>query len=148
MLRWWLVERSARPDDPDFPSTRGGFMSADALQQLVSQHVATAGLKCPSLAGRSITPHTLRHTTAVTLLRRGVDLTVIALWLGDESTEATQIHLHADMELKERALGHAEPPGEAPARFRPPDTLRESRSPPRTTRVCTKFGAPCDPEAA
>ena len=120
-LEAWLVERGGGPDDPVFPSSRGGFLSADALQALVSRHAATASTKCSSLAGRSITPHTLRHAAAMDLLRRGVDLTVIALWLGHESVETTQIYLHADMRLKERALGHADPSGVAPPRYRPPD---------------------------
>jgi len=119
----WLAERGGGPDDPVFPSSRGGFLSADALQRLVARHAAAASATCSSLVGRSITPHTLRHTTAMTLLRRGVDQTVIALWLGHESTETTQIYLHADMGLKERALGYADPSGAAPARFRPKDRL-------------------------
>lgn len=122
-LESWLAERGGGPDDPIFPSSRGGFLSADALQQLVARHGVAASAKCPSLAGRSITPHTLRHTTAMALLRRGVDQTVIALWLGHESAETTQIYLHADMRLKERALGYADPSGAAPARFRPKDRL-------------------------
>lgn len=117
------AERSAAPDEPVFPSTRGGFLSADALQRLVLRHVAAAAATCSSLAGRSITPHTLRHTTAMDLLRRGVDLTVIALWLGHESIETTQIYLHADMQMKERALGHADISGVTPSRFRPSDAL-------------------------
>jgi integrase/recombinase XerD len=122
-LEAWLVERGGGPDDPVFPSSRGGCLSADALQALVSRHVATAATKCSSLVGRSITPHTLRHSAAMELLRRGVDLTVIALWLGHESIETTQIYLHADMRLKERALGHADPSGTTPPRFRPSDSL-------------------------
>jgi integrase/recombinase XerD len=122
-LESWLAERGGSPDDAVFPNSRGGFLSADALQRLVARHVAAAGAKCSSLAGRSITPHTLRHTTAMTLLRRGVDQTVIALWLGHESVETTQIYIHADMRLKERALAHADPSGAAPARFRPKDRL-------------------------
>jgi site-specific recombinase XerD len=70
-----------------------------------------------------VTPHTLRHAAAMALLHRGVDLSVIALWLGHESTETTQIYLHADMQLKERALAHATSSGLAPDRFRPPDPL-------------------------
>jgi integrase/recombinase XerD len=123
VIEVWLVERSGGPDDPVFPSTRGGFLSADALERLVVRYVAAAGATCPSLAGRTITPHTLRHTAAMDLLRRGVDLTVIALWLGHESVETTQIYLHADMQLKERALGYADPSGAKPARFRPSDSL-------------------------
>jgi site-specific recombinase XerD len=123
VLKTWLVEVGPKPDDPLFPSARGGFLSADALQGLVARHVAAASKTRSSLAGRAITPHTLRHTAAMDLLRRGVDLTVIALWLGHESIETTQIYLHADMQLKERALGHAGPSAAKPARFRPSDAL-------------------------
>ena len=122
-LESWLVERRGDPDDPVFPSSRSGFLSADALQKLVAKHVVAASATCSSLVGRSITPHTLRHTTAMTLLRGGVDQTMIALWLGHESVETTQIYLHADMRLKEQALRFADPSGAAPARFRPKDRL-------------------------
>jgi integrase len=123
VLKAWLSERGAGPDAPVFPSARGGFLRSDALQGLVSRHVQSASSKCSSLRVRTITPHTLRHSAAMALLQRGVDLTVIALWLGHESIETTQIYLHADMRLKERALGHADPSGAKPARFRPSDTL-------------------------
>jgi site-specific recombinase XerD len=119
----WLVEQGAAPDDPVFPTARGGPMSADALQRLVARHVIAASATCPSLASRTITPHTLRHTAEMDLLRRGVDLTVIARWLGHESIETTQVYLHADMTLKERALGHADPSGANPEPFRPTDSL-------------------------
>jgi site-specific recombinase XerD len=123
VLEAWLAEGAAEPATPVFPSARGGVMSADALQRLVTRHVAKASASCSSLAGRKITPHTLRHTAAMDLLRRGVDLTVIALWLGHESTETTQIYLHADMRMKERALGYADPSGAKPMRYRPSDSL-------------------------
>jgi len=123
VIESWLTEQGGGPDDPVFPSSRGGFLSADALQCLVARHAAAASATCSSLVGRSITPHTLRHATAMTLLRSGVDLTVIALWLGHESVETTQIYLHADMRLKEQALAHAELSGVAPARFQPKDDL-------------------------
>jgi len=110
-------------DAPVFPSSRGRFLSADALQALVARYAAAASVKCPALVGRSVTPHTLRHTTAMALLRRGVDQTVIALWLGHESIETTQLYLHADIQLKEKALGHSDPSGAQPARFRPSDPL-------------------------
>ena len=123
VLGAWLAERTASQDDPVFPNSRGGFLSADALQRLVARHVTAASATCSTLAGRSITPHTLRHTTAMTLLQRGVDQAVIALWLGHESADTTQIYLHADMRLKERALQYADSPGTVPARFRPNDSL-------------------------
>lgn len=122
-LEAWLLEAGGESGVPVFSSSRGGTLSADALQALVFRHVATASATCPSLLDRSITPHTLRHTAAMRLLQRGVDLTVIALWLGHESIGTTQIYLHADMRLKERALGHADSAGAEPVRFSPPDDL-------------------------
>ena len=123
VLKVWISERRGGPADPVFPSSRGGRLSADAFQRLVTRHVTTARKTCPSLRKKTVTPHTLRHAAAMALLRRGIDLTVIALWLGHESTETTEIYLHADMRLKERALAHANPSGIVPDRYRPPDRL-------------------------
>lgn len=123
VLKQWLSQQSGGPDDPLFPGSRGGPLSADAVQRLVSRHVKAARHTCPSLAVKRVTPHTLRHAAAMALLHRGVDLSVIALWLGHESTETTQRYLHADMQLKERALAHATSSGIVPERFRPPDPL-------------------------
>jgi len=121
-LKEWQSERRGAPQDPVFPSSRGARLSADALQRLVRRHAATARESCPSLTGKTVTPHTLRHSAAMDLLQRGVDLSVIALWLGHESIETTQIYLHADMQLKEQALAHATG-GRVPSRYRPPDPL-------------------------
>lgn len=123
VLQAWLSRQPGAPGDPVFPSARGGRLSADALQRLVTRHTATARQTCPSLHAKTVTPHTLRHAAAMALLQRGVDLTVIALWLGHESTVTTEIYLHADMRLKERALAHATPSGLVPGRYRPPDPL-------------------------
>jgi integrase/recombinase XerD len=123
VLKEWLSQQRGKPEDPVFPSSSGSRLSADAFQRLVSRHIATARRTCPSLVPKTITPHTLRHAAAMALLHRDVDLSVIALWLGHESTETTQIYLHADMQLKQRALAHATPSGLAPNRFRPPDPL-------------------------
>jgi len=122
-LKEWLSERGGRPQDPVFPSSRGTRLSADALQRLVARHAAAARKLCPSLTGKTVTPHTLRHSAAMDLLRRRVDLSVIALWLGHESTETTQIYLHADMRLKEQALAHATASGLVPDRYLPSDPL-------------------------
>jgi site-specific recombinase XerD len=89
----------------------------------VRKHVAAATARCPSLAEKKITPHTLRHATAMEMLRRGVDRSVIALWLGHESMETTQMYLHADMRLKEQALAHTTSSGLAPGRYKPDDAL-------------------------
>src|SRR5579864_8968475 len=123
VLKEWLSRQEGKPDDAVFPSSNGGRLSADALQRLVTKHVTTAHQTCPSLVTKTVTPHTLRHGAAMALLRRGVDLSVIALWLGHESTETTQIYLHADMQLKEKALAHAAASNAVPDRFHPPDSL-------------------------
>ena len=122
-LRDWLAERPIDPVTPVFPTATGNGMSSDALQRLVDRHIKTAGKVCPSLIRKRVTPHTLRHSTAMELLHRGVDITVIALWLGHESIETTQMYLHADMALKERALGRAEKSNGLPKRYRPTDRL-------------------------
>ena len=123
ILAVWLGERPIAPDTPVFPSSRGGALSHDALERLVAKHTASAHGRCPSLAPKHVTPHTLRHTAAMQLLQRGVDRSVIALWLGHESMETTQIYLHADLALKDKALARTSPSGLAPARYRPDDQL-------------------------
>lgn len=123
VLKGWMSQQSGGPGDPVFPSSRGGRLNADALQRLVSKHTVKARQACPSLVCKKVTPHTLRHAAAMALLQRGVDISVIALWLGHESMETTQIYLHADMQLKERALAHTTSSGLAPDRFRPADSL-------------------------
>jgi site-specific recombinase XerD len=123
VLKAWLLERGGKPTDPVFPSSRRGQLSADAFQRLVTRHVANASHTCPSLKRKTVTPHTLRHAAAMALLRHGIDLTVIALWLGHESTETTEVYLHADMQLKERALAHATTSGVVPNQYRAPDRL-------------------------
>jgi integrase/recombinase XerD len=122
-LRAWLAERGGTPDAPLFVTTRGGPMSHDALQQRLSLYNATAAPSCPSLASKNVTPHVLRHSAAMALLHAGVDITVIALWLGHESVTTTQIYLQADMALKQQALDRTTPPATAPGRYRPPDQL-------------------------
>lgn len=122
-LQYWFSEQNGTPASPVFPSSKGGPLSPDALQRLVSRHVKAASELCPTLARKHVTPHTLRHTAAMDLLRRGVDLSVIALWLGHESSETTQIYLHADMGIKEKALAHGTADGLVPGRYQPPDAL-------------------------
>lgn len=122
-LKAWLRERDGQDDDPVFPSIRGGPLSRDAVERLVTKHTATAAMNCPTLEGKKVTPHTLRHSAAMDLLQNGVDRSVIALWLGHESVETTQMYLHADMRLKEEALRHTTPTGGSPGRYRPSDDL-------------------------
>lgn len=126
VVRTWLTERAGAPGDPLFPTTSGTRMSADALTQRVTRHTTTAQTACPTLATKTITPHVLRHTAAMRLLHAGVDITVIALWLGQESVTTTQIYLNADLALKQQALDRTTPLGGSPGRYRPPDRLLTS----------------------
>ncbi len=123
VLRAWRHEHPGTPADPLFPTNRGTRMSSDALQQRLAHHAGTAAQTCPSLRGKTITPHVLRHTAAMRLLHAGVDITVIALWLGHESVATSQIYLQADLALKQRALDRTTPPTSSPGRYRPPDRL-------------------------
>ena len=123
MLDVWLRERKGCPDDPVFPNIRGGRLSRDAVERLIIKYTNRAAQTCPSLKRKNVSPHVLRHSTAMDLLQHGVDRSVIALWLGHESVETTQIYLHADMQLKEKALSRTEPLGTKLERYRPNDQL-------------------------
>jgi site-specific recombinase XerD len=122
-LSIWLAERGGADSDPIFCTRSGRPLSRDAVEHLVARHAATAARTTPTLASKHVSPHTLRHTAAMALLHAGVDLSVIALWLGHESTQSVQTYLHADMSLKERALARTKPDDNVPGRYRPPDNL-------------------------
>jgi len=119
----WLGECPSEPETPVFASSRGGPLSRDAVEHLVTRHVRTAGRRCPSLNRKTVTPHVLRHTAAMELLQHGIDRSVIALWLGHESVETTQMYLHADLRLKEEALSKVTPLKAKAGRYRPDDKL-------------------------
>jgi integrase/recombinase XerD len=123
VLRAWMRERNGQPSDVLFPNARGLPLSHDGLDYLLAKHVATALIACPSLGKKRVTPHVLRHSLAMTLLQHGVDRSVIALWLGHESTETTQVYFHANLELKEQALAKTQPFKGRPVRYRPDDKL-------------------------
>lgn len=123
VVRHWLSERGGQGPDPLFCTQRGGRLSRDAVEHLITKHVATAAEACPTLHTKNVTPHVLRHSAAMALLHAGVDLSVIALWLGHESTRTAQVYLHADMALKERALARTTPHDAPPGRYRAPDHL-------------------------
>jgi site-specific recombinase XerD len=123
VLRAWLAEQRGEPEQPLFPNRTGGRLSRDAVEKRLAQHVTTAAGDCPSLKSKNVTAHTLRHTAAMRLLHAGVDTSVIALWLGHEQADTTQIYLHADLELKEKALARTTPANTKPGRYKPPDQL-------------------------
>jgi len=123
VLAAWLREPPRGPDQPVFPNARGGPLSAHGVHYLLAKHVAVAADNCPSLKAKRVSPHVLRHTTAMDLLQEGVEQRVLALWLGHESIETTQIYLDADLELKQRILDRTRPPNAKPGRYRPDDKL-------------------------
>jgi integrase/recombinase XerD len=123
LLRAWLKETGAIASDFLFPSRRGTRLSRDAVECLLAKHLEVASRACPTLSRKHVTAHTLRHTTAVHLLEAGVDRAIIALWLGHESVETTQMYLDADLAMKERALARTAPPHVGRQRFRPKDSL-------------------------
>ena len=117
-----------RPGDPLFPTRTGRRLSDDAVERRIAIHTQHAAQRCPSLASKNVTPHTLRHTAAMALLHAGVDTAVIALWLGHADIRSTQIYLHADMTIKERALARTTPPTRRQA-----DTTHPTPSSPSST---------------
>ena len=119
----WINEQGNVAHAPLFPSNRGGPLSRDAVERIVAKHCRVASETCPTLKGKKVTPHALRHAAAMALLHEGITCTVIALWLGHESAETTQVYLHADLRIKEKAMEKTRPVGVAPGRFTPDNTL-------------------------
>jgi site-specific recombinase XerD len=123
VLKAWLREPSKHGTEVLFPTGRGGRLSPDSVADLLAKHVAVACKSCPSLRRKHVTPHVLRHSMAMGLLQAGVDRAVIALWLGHESVETTQIYLEANLAMKEEILAKTTPPNGKPGRYRPGDGL-------------------------
>jgi integrase/recombinase XerD len=123
-LEVWFKERAGgNGDAPVFPTIRGKRLSRDAVEHIVRKYALAASKACASLAGKRISPHVLRHSTAMDLLQSGVDRTVIALWLGHETVETTQVYIHADLRLKEKALARMTSTNAQPSRYKPDDAL-------------------------
>jgi site-specific recombinase XerD len=118
-----MAERGGTPEDPLFPTRTGRRLSRDAVERRVTTHVATATKWCPSLKGKRVHPHVLRHSCAMALPQAGVDSTVIALWLGHADIQSTQPYIHADMTIKERALALVAPATVKPGRYTPSDDV-------------------------
>jgi len=122
-VKAWLLEPARAGSEVLFPNARGGRLSADGVEYILAKHVSTASEACPSLRKKHVTFHMLRHTTAMELLHAGIDTTVIALWLGHESVETTQVYLEADLVLKEKILAKTVPHDGKPGIYRPDDQL-------------------------
>jgi site-specific recombinase XerD len=122
VIKAWLKEP---PEGKSilFTNARGGRLSSDGVQYILSKHVRTASQSCPSLNDKRVTPHILRHTLAMELLQAGVDRAMIALWLGHESVETTQVYLHANLAIKEKILQQVQMPGGTRSSFKPDDQL-------------------------
>lgn len=123
VLAAWVKEQGKDSSKILFPSARGGPLSPDSVQYLVTKYAATAREKCPSLLQKHVSPHVLRHSAAMEMLQAGVDRALIALWLGHESVETTQIYLDADLALKEKVLAKTTPIKSKRRFFRPDDEL-------------------------
>ena len=120
----YLGERITRPGTALFCGPHGQHLSRDALEHRLALHLTTATARCPGLADKTVTMHTLRHTCAMNLLAAGVDVSVIALWIGRQNTHSTAAYLHADMAIKQAAIDRTRPADTEPGTFRPqPDIL-------------------------
>jgi site-specific recombinase XerD len=122
-LRIWMREQPDVPTDPLFPNARRKALSRDGVSWLLAKHTAAAAAHCPSLQNKRVTPHVLRHTTAMNLLQGGADQSIIALCLGHESTETTQVYLRASLAMKQEALAKVYPLKSRPRCYKPPDRL-------------------------
>ena len=123
VLKAWLREPRRGTGALLFPSAKGGRLTIHGVQYLLNKHRQTASRTCPSLKHKRVTVHRLRHTAAMDLLQAGVDRAIIALWLGHESVETTQIYLEATLAMKEQALAKTSPPQSRAAKYRPSDQL-------------------------
>jgi site-specific recombinase XerD len=122
-LRAWLPRIDQTASAPVFPNKTGQPITRSGIQSRLKLAVTAASEQCPSLARRQISPHTIRHTTAMHLLQSGVDIAVIAMWLGHEDTATTHIYLEADLAMKQAALKRLHEPAVRPVTYKAPDGL-------------------------
>jgi len=123
VLREWFRELGQQEQAMAFPSIRGEPITRFGVHLLLRKAVRKAVLHCTSLANKRVSPHVVRHSTAMALLQSGVDIAVIALWLGHESIETTNAYLHESLAMKEKALAKMEPIGTKLRRFQANDKV-------------------------
>jgi site-specific recombinase XerD len=122
-LQTWFAELGNTTGTVAFPNARGQALTRDGVNYILQQTVQQAIESCSSLKTKRVSPHILRHTCAFHLLQSGVDITVIALWLGHESIQTTHGYIEADLQLKEQALQKVSPAGQTVTRFKADDAL-------------------------
>ncbi|MBA3441457.1 MAG: tyrosine-type recombinase/integrase, partial [Pyrinomonadaceae bacterium] len=127
-LQAWFGELGDGSGTVAFPNARGAALTRDGVNYLLQQAVERAARSCPSLRNKPVSPHLLRHTCALHLLQSGVDIAVIALWLGHENIQTTHGYIEADLILKEQALQKMAPAGQVVTRFKADDALLRSLS--------------------
>ena len=123
MLRDWIRHEQLSENSPLFPNSKGEEMTRSGVAKRLDQAVLKASKNCASLKNKSISPHVLRHTTAMHLLQSGVDICVIALWLGHENISTTHLYMTADLKMKEKALSLLQEPSTRRTRYRPCDKV-------------------------
>ena len=123
LLKHWITEITSDPLAPLFPNRHGMPMTRSGIETRLKAAVRIATANCPSLQTRRVSPHVIRHTTAMHLLQSGVDLTVISLWLGHESPETTHQYVEANLAMKEKALASLQEPKLTASRYRPPQDI-------------------------
>jgi site-specific recombinase XerD len=123
LLRQWIQRIGSNPDAALLPNAANGYMTRSGIAKRFANAVRSAQRSTPSLQGRQISPHTIRHTTAMHLLQSGVDITVIAIWLGHSSTTTTHHYVEADLLMKQKALGKLQQPRARLKRYKPSDAL-------------------------
>lgn len=122
-IKKWLSQIKPEPQQPLFPNRFGQMLSRSGVESRLRMAVTNAMKSCPSLKNKTISPHVIRHTTAMHLLQAGVDLSVIALWLGHENITTTHQYLEADLRMKEKALAKLQPPNTKPTRYKPSNDI-------------------------
>jgi site-specific recombinase XerD len=122
-IREWLKRTGAGPEEPLFPNHKGKPLTRSGVESRLRKASRSAAQRLPSLKGRRVSPHIIRHTTAMHMLQSGVDLSVIALWLGHESPSTTHMYVEADLSMKQQALGKLQEPSTKRLRYRPADPV-------------------------
>ena len=123
MIKGWLDHIDGSADSPVFPNRFGNPLSSTGIEYRLRIAVRSACKLCPALKNRKISPHIIRHTTAMHLLQSGVDLSVIALWLGHESPATTHMYMEADFSMKEKALQKLHETPKCSTRYKAKDEL-------------------------